>query len=167
MHRFNLCHDLLQGVEDGEALALLFAWLRYSATRQLDWQRHFNTQPRDLSHAQDRLTTRLAGIWSRCSPRRLRYGSGASPVGAPAAHHAGPGGDGQRVRDEILHIMHRNHLKEMSGRFVEEWHQKLHNNTTPDDIVICAGLPRFPQGQREPRSGFTGPFKKAASRAND
>ncbi len=52
MHRFNLCHDLLEGVEDDEeALALLFAWLRYSATRQLDWQRHYNTQPRELSRA--------------------------------------------------------------------------------------------------------------------
>lgn len=25
----------------------------------------------------------------------------------------GRGGDGQRIRDEILHIMHRNHVKEV------------------------------------------------------
>jgi len=32
MHRFHLCHDLLAGVEqDEDALALLYAWLRYSA----------------------------------------------------------------------------------------------------------------------------------------
>lgn len=23
---------------------------------------------------------------------------------------------------------------------MEEWHQKLHNNTTPDDVVICQAL---------------------------
>eukprot|EP00976_Prorocentrum_cordatum_P056461 1139344-Prorocentrum_minimum.AAC.2 len=23
---------------------------------------------------------------------------------------------------------------------MEQWHQKLHNNTTPDDVVICQGL---------------------------
>ncbi len=66
MHRFNLCHDLLEKVQDDpDGLALLFAWLRYSAIRQLDWQRRFNTQPRELSHAQDRLTTRIANIWRR------------------------------------------------------------------------------------------------------
>ena len=70
MHRFNLCHDLLEGVEDDEeALALLFAWLRYGATRQLDWQRHYNTQPRELGRDQERLTKRLAGIWRRQPPR--------------------------------------------------------------------------------------------------
>jgi alpha-glucan,water dikinase len=52
-------------------------------------------------------------------------------------------GNGQEVRDEILHIMHRHHIKENKGgadAFYEEWHQKLHNNTTPDDIPICEAL---------------------------
>ncbi len=39
--------------------------------------------------------------------------------------------------------MHRNHIKECSGHFVEEWHQKLHNNTTPDDVVICSAYVAF------------------------
>jgi alpha-glucan,water dikinase len=130
MHRFNLCHDLLGGAEnDEEALALLFAWLRYSALRQLDWQRRYNTQPRELSHAQDRLTQRLAGIWKRQPESRLWVRRMMTTLGR--------GGDGQRVRDEILQIMHRNHIRETSGHFLEEWHQKLHNNTTPDDVVIC------------------------------
>jgi alpha-glucan,water dikinase len=55
----------------------------------------------------------------------------------------GRGGEGQRVRDEILQIMHRHHLKEVSGHFLEEWHQKLHNNTTPDDVVICRAYLEF------------------------
>lgn len=49
-------------------------------------------------------------------------------------------GNGQRVRDEILHIMHRHHISERAGHFYEQWHQKLHNNTTPDDIPICEAL---------------------------
>ncbi len=139
MHRFNLCHDLLgKGQDDEDALALLFAWLRYSAIRQLDWQRRYNTKPRELSHAQDRLTARLAGVWR------------SHPQGSPSRFWArqmlttlGRGGEGQRVRDEILHIMHRNGLKEMAGHFIEEWHQKLHNNTTPDDVVICQAYLAF------------------------
>lgn len=139
MHRFNLCHDLLAKAQDDEdALALLFAWLRYSAIRQLDWQRSYNTKPRELSHAQDRLTARLANIWrSHPSASRARFWT------RQMLTTLGRGGEGQRVRDEILHIMHRNHLKEMAGQFIEEWHQKLHNNTTPDDVVICRAYLAF------------------------
>ncbi len=25
----------------------------------------------------------------------------------------------------------------IQGGMMEEWHQKLHNNTSPDDVVIC------------------------------
>jgi alpha-glucan,water dikinase len=136
MHRFNLCHDLLDAAQDDEdALALLFAWLRYSAIRQLDWQRNYNTKPRELSHAQDRLTARLAGVWRRQSRSRFWARQMLTTLGR--------GGEGQRVRDEILHIMHRNHLKEAAGNFIEEWHQKLHNNTTPDDVVICEAYLAF------------------------
>ena len=28
----------------------------------------------------------------------------------------------------------------MQGGMMEEWHQKLHNNTSPDDVVICQAL---------------------------
>jgi alpha-glucan,water dikinase len=55
----------------------------------------------------------------------------------------GSGGDGQAIRDEILHIMHRHHLPECKGTFIEEWHQKLHNNSTPDDIIICEAYLAF------------------------
>ncbi len=141
MHRYNLCHDLLAGAEqDEDALALLFAWLRYSNIRQLDWQRNYNTKPRELAAAQDRLTRRLAGIWKQQPPAT---GSGVRAWLRLMLSTLGRGGEGQKVRDEILHIMHRNNLKETSGSFVEEWHQKLHNNTTPDDVVICEAYLAF------------------------
>src|SRR5262249_30322937 len=108
MHRYQLCHDLLGSVEnDADGLALIFAWLRYSAMRQRDWQRNYNTKPRDLSHAQDRLTQRIAGL--------CRQKAATSPCRRWARMllaTLGRGGDGQRVRDEILQIMHRNHIKE-------------------------------------------------------
>jgi alpha-glucan, water dikinase len=145
MHRFNLCHDLVERAQDDEeSMALLFAWLRYSATRQLDWQRRYNTQPRELSHSQDRLTMRLASIWRRHpTPTEPGAATGCRMWVRLLLTTLGRGGEGQRVRDEILHIMHRNHLKEVSGHFMEEWHQKLHNNTTPDDIVICTAYLAF------------------------
>lgn len=72
----------------------------------------------------------------------------------------GEGDVGQRIRDEILVIqvnleeqvtffftflfciyMNRIYLfqrnNDCKGGMMEEWHQKLHNNTSPDDVVIC------------------------------
>lgn len=41
-------------VDPSEAMADIYVWLRYSASRQLTWQRNYNTQPRILSAAQVR-----------------------------------------------------------------------------------------------------------------
>ncbi|MBF0319815.1 MAG: hypothetical protein HQL01_08445 [Nitrospirae bacterium] len=136
MHRFNLCYGLCERMGgDVGAFALLTVWLRYSAIRQLDWQRNYNTQPRELSHAEDRLTLKLTEIYLNTPHVR--------PFIPLMLMTMGPGGDGQRIRDEILQIMHRNKIKEVSGHFLEEWHQKLHNNTTADDVVICEAYLAF------------------------
>ena len=136
MHRFNLCHELLERVQaNAEGLALLYVWLRFSAMRQLTWQRNYNTKPRELAHSQDRLTQKLATMY-RSEPN-------SRPWIRLMLTTVGRGGEGQRIRDEILNIMHRHHIKEVSGHFLEEWHQKLHNNTTPDDIVICEAYVEF------------------------
>ncbi|HEY6169346.1 MAG TPA: hypothetical protein VI454_14995, partial [Verrucomicrobiae bacterium] len=136
MHRFNLCYDLIEQTGGNlDALAALYAWLRFSAIRQLTWQRNYNTKPKELAHSQDRLTSKLAEVYH------------AQPAARPLARlmlsTVGRGGEGQRIRDEILNIMHRHHVKEVTGHFLEEWHQKLHNNTTPDDVVICEAYLEF------------------------
>lgn len=136
MHRYNLCHELLDRVGESRAgLALLFVWLRFSAMRQLDWQRNYNTQPRELSHAQQRLTRRLTRLY--------REQPGQREIARFMLTTMGHGGEGQRIRDEILEIMHRHHIREVSEIFMEQWHQKMHNNTTPDDIVICEAYLEF------------------------
>lgn len=68
MHRYRLCVDLLNEITNGtlgggnpaEAFATLYVWLRFSAQRQLTWQRNYNTQPRILSSAQHDLTLTIA-----------------------------------------------------------------------------------------------------------
>ena len=136
-HRFDLATDLLDRVvpESPQELALIFVWLRFSAVRQLEWQRRFNTQPRELAHAQDRLTLKLSEHYASAKATR--------PLVRLITGCVGRGSEGQRVRDGILEIMHRHDIKEVSGHFLEEWHQKLHNNTTPDDIVICEAYLEF------------------------
>jgi alpha-glucan,water dikinase len=54
-----------------------------------------------------------------------------------AVGRGGSSDAGQRIRDEILSVQSRNSCK---GGMMEEWHQKLHNNTSPDDVVICQAL---------------------------
>ncbi len=136
MHRFDLCYDLLDRASQSiDGLALIFVWLRFSAIRQLDWQRNYNTKPRELAHAMDRLTLKLASLFTA-------GGEGREMIRMIMAT-LGRGGEGQRVRDEILNIMHRHNIKEVSGHFLEEWHQKLHNNTTPDDVVLCEAYIEF------------------------
>ncbi len=138
MHRFNLCYELLDEIDsDADGLALLYAWLRYSAIRQLDWQRNYNTKPSELAHAQDRLTRRFAQLFT---PR-----TAAGQWARLMLSTVGRGSEGQQVRDQILHIMHRHHIKERHGTWIEQWHQKLHNNTTPDDIIICQAYLAFLQ----------------------
>jgi len=134
MHRFNSCAEAIQS---GDDLRYVYVWLRFSALRQLTWQRHYNTQPRHLTGAQENLTSTLARQFARAKdPIEAQY------VRMCLAN-VGKGGNGQRIRDDILHIMHRHKVKEVKGTWMEEWHQKLHNNTTPDDIHICEAYIAF------------------------
>ncbi|KAL4448876.1 hypothetical protein ABPG77_007593 [Micractinium sp. CCAP 211/92] len=142
MHRFNKASELLGDVMGGRwqdvdgALARIYVWLRYSAIRQLTWQRNYNTQPRILGSAQERLTNVIADVYSRTN-------GWAQEWARLMLTTVGRGGNAQAVRDEILNIMHRNKIKEVKGTWMEEWHQKLHNNTTPDDVPICEAYLAF------------------------
>ncbi|XRB06735.1 alpha-glucan, water dikinase [Pycnococcus provasolii] len=144
MHRYNKIADLLDSSLSGmygnvdHALSKLFIVMRYSSVRQLTWQRSYNTQPRILSAAQERLTGSLSSAHAN-----LNISSWASYFVRNMLTCVGRGGDGQRIRDQILEIMHRNHIKEVKGTWMEEWHQKLHNNTTPDDVPICEAYIAF------------------------
>lgn len=154
MHRFRLCEEILGGYEaagvssagqpfceQAPALALILVWLRFSAIRQLDWQRHYNTKPRDLAGAQQALTGKLGWLWKNHPTARGWIRLILQTVG-----RGGDGGQGQQIRDEILNIMHRHKIPETKGHFLEEWHQKLHNNTTPDDVGICAAYIEYLRG---------------------
>ncbi|GAB4820070.1 hypothetical protein N2152v2_007116 [Parachlorella kessleri] len=145
MHRCNKAADLLgdvlaerfENVED--ALVRIYVWMRYSAIRQLTWQRNYNTQPRILGSAQDRLTHKIAEVYARTSGDAQEWARNLLTT-------VGRGGNAQAVRDEILNVMHRNKLPEKKGTWMEEWHQKLHNNTTPDDVPICEAYLAFLEG---------------------
>ncbi|GAV71559.1 PPDK_N domain-containing protein [Cephalotus follicularis] len=134
MHRFNIAADLIHQAKDAGELGLagILVWMRFMATRQLIWNKNYNVKPREISRTQDRLTDLLQNIYATHPQYREILRMILSTVG-----RGGEGDVGQRIRDEILVIQRNNDCK---GGMMEEWHQKLHNNTSPDDVIICQAL---------------------------
>ncbi|XWS22628.1 hypothetical protein CRYUN_Cryun29cG0052500 [Craigia yunnanensis] len=134
MHRFNIASDLMDQAKDTGELGLsgILVWMRFMATRQLIWNKNYNVKPREISKAQDRLTDLLQSIYTTHPQHWELLRMIMSTVG-----RGGEGDVGQRIRDEILVIQRKNDCK---GGMMEQWHQKLHNNTSPDDVVICQAL---------------------------
>ncbi|KAG8075969.1 hypothetical protein GUJ93_ZPchr0006g42774 [Zizania palustris] len=134
MHRFNIAADLVDQARAAGLLGIvgIFVWIRFMATRQLIWNKNYNVKPREISQAQDRFTDDLENMYKTYPQYREILRMIMSAVG-----RGGEGDVGQRVRDEILVIQRNNDCK---GGMMEEWHQKLHNNTSPDDVVICQAL---------------------------
>ncbi|XP_077244216.1 pyruvate phosphate dikinase, PEP/pyruvate binding domain-containing protein [Tasmannia lanceolata] len=134
MHRFNIAAELTEWAKDAGQLGLagILVWMRFMATRQLTWNKNYNVKPREISKAQDRFTDVLQNLYSSCPQYREFVRMVMATVG-----RGGEGDVGQRIRDEILVIQRNNNCK---GGMMEEWHQKLHNNTSPDDVVICQAL---------------------------
>jgi len=134
MHRFNIVADLVDEAKDAGELGFagILVWMRFMATRQLIWNKNYNVKPREISRAQDRLTDLLQRVYGTHPQYRELLRMILSTVG-----RGGEGDVGQRIRDEILVLQRNNDCK---GAMMEEWHQKLHNNTSPDDVVICQAL---------------------------
>lgn len=134
MHRFNIAADLINQAKDSGELGLagILVWMRFMAMRQLIWNKNYNVKPREISKAQNRLTDLLQSVYASHPQYRELLRMIMSTVG-----RGGEGDVGQRIRDEILVIQRNNECK---GGMMEEWHQKLHNNTSPDDVVICQAL---------------------------
>jgi len=128
MHRYFRCRDILKDKSDlnnPDFVIVLFVWLRYSFIRQLTWQKRYNTKPRELQHSQICLTEELAIQYknSLSIPFTTATSKGIFTSSDILRHMMGlvgkGSGNGQRVRDEILHIMHRHHISERAGHFYE------------------------------------------------
>ena len=137
MHRYNAAADLLSSCHDeGESgLIAMFTWFRFMALRQLVWNNDYNIKPREISAAQAKCTEALTKYHRNESSYRDVVRIIMMTIG-----RGGTGDVGQRIRDEILAVQQQNNCK---GGMMEEWHQKLHNNTSPDDVPICEALLKY------------------------
>jgi alpha-glucan, water dikinase len=139
MHRYSYGNRVVEADigSDHYAWSAIYVWMRYSQIRVLDWQRQFNTKPRELSHAQLSFVTCLANRIGAMPEIRWLARLVMSCVG-----RGGSGDLGQRIRDDILVIL-RHNRGWGHGSMMEQWHQKLHNATDPTDVVICDALLAF------------------------
>ena len=153
MHRYQKVRDclFLLDLENPKESLWIYIWLKYSFRRLLTWQRQFNTPPKDLQWSMHcltfELTKRFSELYtiSKNNKNKNKYFC-LSPkmIIKDSCVLVGKGREnGQRIRDEILNIFHKFHISEKIDSFYEQWHQKLHNNTTPDDIIICQALVNF------------------------
>ena len=148
MHRYNKCSETIQSWNmstSNDNWVWVNIWIRYSFIRQLAWQRNYNTKPVELSNSLNKLSLLLTNKYSAMFQQEKQYRyliDCRTYIIKNILSMLGKGtGNGQEIRDQILNIMHKFNIPECpKNNFWEQWHQKLHNNSTPDDIVICEGV---------------------------
>ena len=149
MFRYQKVRDAIfqLDIDDPKECVWIYLWLRYSFRRLLEWQRHYNTPPKDLQWSMHCLTFEITKRFSDMIKKGRNDKEFVIPPSVflrESLVMCGKGrSNGQLIRDEILNIFHKFKISEKIDSFYEQWHQKLHNNTTPDDIVICQALVNF------------------------
>jgi len=143
--RLCLLNDVLDDAKEcnDKGLGIILAWLRLSSTKQLPWYEGHNYQGKDMAHLQKVIASRLASVAAKHLDGTTRqYARMAMQFVARG------GGNGDDIRLGILNIMREHGIKEghrpgIEDPFIAQWHQKLHSNTTPDDIKICEAYLHF------------------------
>ena len=123
--------------------AAIFAVMRLSAIRQLPWYAGGNYQGKDMAHMQEVVARRMALASKTAEDGMARQFYRATLATLPRG-----GGNGDDIRLGILQLMRENGIKEghrpgIEDPFIAQWHQKLHSNTTVDDIYICEAYLHF------------------------
>lgn len=134
------CSDALAAGVDFQTAAWITTVLCLADAKALEWYRKSGYQPKDMAHAQERIggvmSTAVSNASDPCIRTMLRLAVKAVPRGSS--------GGGDAIRHGILNIMRTHGIKEghrpgIECKFIEQWHQKLHTNSAPDDIAICEG----------------------------
>ena len=124
----------------GDSAAIVYAWMRLSNMRVLNWNGGGGQQSKDFDWATKDLAEKTAWL-ARAGPEPMvrQFARMTLPLLSRG------GGDAEQIRMGILHIMRDHGIKEghrpgIDDKFIEQWHQKLHQNTNALDIKICEAL---------------------------
>lgn len=142
--RICMANEVLGQTLGPSEAAWLACDLRLAHAKMLEWYRNRGYQPKDMAYAQESLGKNLANVLYQTKHPLVRT---LLRLCTPAVTIGNSGG-GDAIRHGILNIMRTHGIKEghrpgIQCRFIEQWHQKLHTNSAPDDIVICEGYLAF------------------------
>jgi len=143
-NRLCLANEILSGTVGVEEAAWLATDLCLASVKVLEWYRKSGYQPKDMAHAQERIGGNMAAAHSKATDAIVRTLLRLCVRAVPR----GNSGGGDAIRHGILNIMRTHGIKEghrpgIECKFIEQWHQKLHTNSAPDDIAICSGYLAF------------------------
>ncbi|CAJ1447365.1 unnamed protein product [Effrenium voratum] len=144
--RLCICSDALAAGVDFESAAWVTTVLCLADAKALEWYRKSGYQPKDMAHAQERIGGVISSAVANAVEPRVRTLLRLAVKAVPR----GSSGGGDAIRHGILNIMRNHGIKEghrpgIECKFIEQWHQKLHTNSAPDDIAICEGYLAFLQ----------------------
>ncbi|MEW5803238.1 MAG: PEP/pyruvate-binding domain-containing protein, partial [bacterium] len=164
LDHYAVCLNLINtaGI-DARLLAWVFTYVRLSTIKELRIYMRHNYQTKDISHMQSELSLALARAYAGTFFSPGQEGSFSSsfrslPEGNRALNRVlirniinfipRGGGNGDELRLFILDTMRRHGIREghrpgIDDPFIEQWHQKLHSNCTPEDITICEAYIAF------------------------
>ncbi len=153
--RYNKCSDIIENfLTDNYSInnwSYLLIYLQFSFQRKLTWQRGEGrpVRPNAIAKSLKRLTGNIVSIYGKILFNEKKYINliySISHILKKILSFLGKGtGDGEKVRWDILKILQKNGLWKGGrfGTFYRQWHQKLHNNSSPDDVYICEALIKF------------------------
>ena len=153
--RYNKCSDIIENfLIDNYSInnwSYLLIYLQFSFQRKLTWQRGEGrpVRPNAIAKSLKRLTGNIVSIYGKILFNEKKYINliySISHILKKILSFLGKGtGDGEKVRWDILKILQKNGLWKGGrfGTFYRQWHQKLHNNSSPDDVYICEALIKF------------------------
>ena len=140
--------------------------MRYSAMRLLAWYGDHSYLPSEMDAAQEELSRRLARS-VLVTGDQVRAGGG-DPWRHLLARMILPfcsrgGGRVDDIRPEIVNIMRRHNIREgnrpgIEDPFLNQWRQKLHNNSSSYDIAIADAYIAFLERCLRPLSSCPPPL---------
>ncbi|MGA1868234.1 MAG: phosphohistidine-like domain-containing protein [bacterium] len=144
IEHYSICYNILNSPTiDIDTLAWVFVYLRLFSIKDIKLHMRHNYQTKDIAHLQNILSMASATAYTNTYINEERDQS-LKRICIRNILNFVPrgGGNGDELRLFILDVMRRHGIREghrpgIDDPFLEQWHQKLHSNCTPEDITIC------------------------------
>lgn len=164
MHRYNICYDIITSLHhsnsnsnhekgnhcnNSQSYLWVWVWLEFAYQKKLDWQRNYNSRPKEIASSMNRLVNELTVRYINDHINE-RYSNqifhSHNFIIKRILSQIGKGEeDGSSIRTILLNLFHKSDIKLTKDRFYSQWYQKLQNNNSYEDVVICQAVVNYLQ----------------------